>query len=118
MPELYLKTGTGKVADDISAEMLRLQWLGQHVAVPALMRFERTPDEAWLLMTALPGQTAYQLMARDAALRPVVTAALARFLRRLHAIPVSSCPFTSEHGYRLAQARADRCGTGRQGRFR
>lgn len=104
--ELYLKTGRGKVADDIGAEMLRLQWLGQHVAVPALLRFERTPDEAWLLMTALPGHTAYQLMARDAALRPAVTAALARFLRRLHAIPVSGCPFTSEHGYRLAQARA------------
>jgi aminoglycoside 3'-phosphotransferase-1 len=32
--------------------------------------------------------------------------AIAVFLRQLHAIPVSTCPFTSDHAYRLASARA------------
>lgn len=105
VPDLYLKHGMNAVADDMTDEMARLRWLAGYVPVPAVAHFVRTPDEAWLLMTAMPGKTAYQTLEERPEARPVVVAALATFLRRLHAIPVSECPFNSDHAYRLNRAR-------------
>lgn len=104
-PDLFLKHGQSSIAGDIADEMVRLRWLANHVPVPAVERFVFNPDEAWLLMTAVPGQTAYQVLEAHPEARIGVVDALARFLRRLHAIPISACPFTSDHAYRLAQAR-------------
>lgn len=104
-PALYLKHGTDAVADDIGLEMVKLRWLADYLPVPAVTQFARTGDEAWLLMTALPGQTAYQVMAARPDLQGAVVDALATFLHRLHAIPVDACPFTSGHACRLARAR-------------
>lgn len=61
-PDLFLKHGRAAVADDISDEMARLCWLGKYLPVPAVMHFTRTPDQAWLSMTALPGLTARQVL--------------------------------------------------------
>ena len=105
-PDLFLKHGKDAVADDITDEMVRLRWLGRHVSVPTVAHFARTPDEAWLFMTAVPGKTAYQVLEACPGRRLAVVDELAVFLRRLHAIPVTECPFTSDHGYRLACARA------------
>ncbi|GGC01490.1 aminoglycoside 3'-phosphotransferase [Pseudoduganella buxea] len=105
-PELYLKHGKDAVADDIGHEMVKLRWLADYLPVPAVTQFVRTQDEAWLLMTALPGHTAYQVMAARPDLQGAVVDALATFLRRLHVIPADACPFTSEHPYRLARARS------------
>lgn len=105
-PDLFLKYGKGAAADDIGDEEARLRWLGGYLPVPAVVHFTRTPDEAWLLMTALPGKTAYQVLETSPGQRVAVVDAMAGFLRRLHAIPTSACPFTSEHPYRLARARA------------
>ncbi|PTS89660.1 APH(3')-I family aminoglycoside O-phosphotransferase [Sphingomonas sp. HMWF008] len=105
-PDLFLKHGRDGVADDITDEMVRLRWLAGHLPVPEVVHFVRAPDEAWLLMTALPGRTAFQLL-DDAGEddRIAIVDALAGFLRRLHAIPLSDCPFASDHAYRLARAR-------------
>ncbi len=105
-PELYLKHGRGAVAAAIGDEAARLRWLAGRLAAPAVVRCARTPRAAWLLMTALPGNTAYQLLASCPAARPAVVDELALFLRRLHAIPVQDCPFAGGHGERLALARA------------
>ncbi len=105
-PELYLKHGRDAVADDIGHELVKLRWLAAYLPVPAVTQFVRTRDEAWLLMTALPGPTAYQVMAQRPELQPAVVDALATFLRRLHAIPATACPFTSDHAHRLALARS------------
>nr|WP_317893488.1 APH(3')-I family aminoglycoside O-phosphotransferase [uncultured Sphingomonas sp.] len=104
-PDLFLKHGQSSIAGDIADEMVRLRWLASHVPVPAVERFVFNPDEAWLLMTAVPGQTAYQVLEAHPEARIGVVDALANFLRRLHAIPISACPFTSDHAYRLAQVR-------------
>jgi aminoglycoside 3'-phosphotransferase-1 len=105
-PEMFLKHGVGPVADDITDEMVRLRWLAPHLPVPALAHFARTPEEAWLLMAAIPGQTAWQVLQASPGRRRAVVDALAAFLRRLHAIPLHACPFTSDHAWRLAHARA------------
>lgn len=105
-PDLYLKHGQRAVADDITNEMVRLRWLGAHIPVPSVEGFVETRGEAWLLMTALPGQTAYQCLEAQPDARPVIVDALVAFLRRLHAIPTDRCPFTSDHAFRLAQASA------------
>lgn len=104
-PDLFLKHGKDAVAGDLMDEMVRLRWLGGYVPTPAVTHFVATADEAWLLMTALPGATAYQILEDDPDGRMAVVDALAAFLRRLHAIPVSECPFNSDHRYRLGLAR-------------
>ncbi len=104
-PALYLKGGSGSVAGDVAAEADRLRWLAGHVPVPAVQQCIATRHKAWLLMTALPGRTAWQALAADRQGQRAVVDSLSAFLRRLHAIPVAGCPFDSGHVLRLAAAR-------------
>lgn len=104
-PDLFLKHGEGTVADDVTDEMARLRWLAEYLTVPTIIQFVRIPDQAWLLMTALPGQTAYQVLTSRPDDRLAIVDALVAFLRRLHAIPVGECPFNSDHALRLSRAR-------------
>jgi aminoglycoside 3'-phosphotransferase-1 len=104
-PDLFLKQGHGAVADDIVDEMTRLRWIGAYIPAPAVVHFVTVPGEAWLLMTALPGETAYQALEARPQDRLAIVDSLAVFLRRVHAIPVGECPFNSDHVYRLALAR-------------
>jgi len=104
--DLYIKHGRGPYADDLSAEAERMRWLAGYAAVPAVLHFARTADEAWLLMTALHGKTAYQLLQAYPEQQFAVVDQLARQLRRIHAIPVRDCPYASDHLSRLDSARA------------
>lgn len=104
--DLYLKLGKHDVADEITDEMARLLWLAGRISVPAVKHFVRTSSEAWLLMEAIPGKTAFEMLAASHDNHMSIVDALAKFLRRLHAIPVCECPFNSDHRYRLAHARA------------
>ena len=104
--DFYLKHGEAEIADDITDEMVRLRWLAGYVPVPAVVHFTRTEKEAWLLMTAIPGDSAYQILQTDPERRTAVVDAIARFLRQIHSVPTSACPFTSDLTYRLARARA------------
>lgn len=106
-PDLYLKHGRGSAAADLADELARLRWLAPYLPVPAVVQFARVadPEQAWLLLTALPGTTASAVLEAHPALGHVVVDALAAFLRRLHALPVSDCPFDAGHAVRLAQAR-------------
>ncbi|MFD1952480.1 APH(3')-I family aminoglycoside O-phosphotransferase [Sphingomonas arantia] len=105
-PDLFLKHGQGTVADDVTDELVRLGWLAAHSQVPAVRTFLRTPDEAWLLMTAIPGRTAYQMLVAQPDNGPAIVEALAVYLRQLHAIPTAACPFNADHTFRLSQAKA------------
>lgn len=105
-PDLYLKHATGSIADAVTAEMERLQWLAAYLPVPQIVDFARTPDHAWLLTTALPGRTAFQCLDSHDGSADRIVDALATFLRRLHAIPVVHCPFDSDPVTRLVEARA------------
>lgn len=106
-PDLYLKHGRGPAAADLADEAARLRWLAPHLPVPVVVQFGQAADrqQAWLLMTALPGTTASAVLEANPALRSTVVDALAAFLRRLHALPVAGCPFDAGPAVRLAQAR-------------
>lgn len=103
---LFLKYGEGVIAADVSDEMVRLRWLGGHVPMPAVVHFVHTSNQAWLLMSEVPGETAYQIMESCPDRRIGIVDAIAVFLRRIHSIPVGHCPFTSNHEYRMLRARA------------
>ncbi|MBX3301776.1 MAG: APH(3')-I family aminoglycoside O-phosphotransferase [Nitrospira sp.] len=104
-PDMFLKFGQNAVADDVADEATRLRWLARYLPVPTVAQCIRTSDGAWLLMTAMPGETAFQTLEAQPDSRFTIVDALAAFLRRLHAIPVDECPFNSGHTYRLALAR-------------
>ncbi|MBC7842441.1 MAG: aminoglycoside 3'-phosphotransferase [Gemmatimonadaceae bacterium] len=139
---MYLKHGTGRVAEEVFDEALRLRWLGRHVPVPPVrlviastesdraagagrtlvvasgqddgtLQLSRPvthahDEETWLLMDALPGRTAYEVLEASTDtpnVQRAVVDALVAFLRRVHAIPVETCPFITDHHRRLVHAR-------------
>lgn len=108
-PDLFLKHGEGRIAQDVTDEMARLRWLAGRAPVPEVVQFFAAPSEAWLLTTAVPGETAWQLLERCAAggggACDAVVDALADVLVRLHALAPDECPFNSDHRLRLAHAR-------------
>lgn len=104
-PALYLKCGLGAVAEDITAEMARLEWLAPRLPVPAVRHFVRRPGEAYLLTTAVPGRAAYHELVAHPDRRAGIAAALGRFLRAMHTLPLADCPFHAGHELRLVHAR-------------
>ena len=94
-PTLYLKQGTGRIAEDIADEAARLGWLAGRLEVPTIRHFARTADEASLLTTttAMPGETIDTVIEAAPERLPDLIAPLAAFLRPLHALPVDECPF-------------------------
>lgn len=104
-PTLYLKCGAGRVADDITAEFARLEWLAGRLPVPSVVHFVRSPGDAYLLTTAVPGKSADDYFVEHPGRRPEIVVALAGFLRVLHALPPAECPFNAGHELRMADAR-------------
>lgn len=102
----YLKQGEGEIAEAITDEMARLVWLRGRVAVPELVQFVRSPDMAWLLTTAMAGDTIDTLVEADPGCLAALLPSLAAFLRTLHALPIEQCPFNAGAPVRLAAARA------------
>ena len=105
-PDLFLKVGRGEVADQVADEWARLRWLGRHMRAPRPLAFLAEDEGAWLLTTAAPGRTAWQVLDAEPARRGAVVRELAAGLRRLHAIRTDLCPFDSRAPVRLAAARA------------
>jgi len=105
MDDLYLKMADAETLGDLVDEMVRLRWLSAHLPVPPLQGFGLEGGGGWMLTGRVPGRTAYQLLEEDPAAAPALAASLARFLRRLHAVPAERCPFNADHALRLAAAR-------------
>ena len=104
-PTLYLKFGAGKIADDITAEMVRLRWLARFGLVPQVYGFHCYAGQAWLLTTAVRGQSAYDCLISDQSGRPAIVEKLAKLLLRMHSLPLRDCPFKSDYELRMADAR-------------
>ncbi|MEK8031311.1 APH(3') family aminoglycoside O-phosphotransferase [Ideonella sp. DXS29W] len=104
--DLYLKHGRGEAAVSVADEAQRLRWLAENDGpAPAVLHAEHSAGEAWLLTSAVPGRTAHEWLTDRPSQGAQIATALADALRRLHALPVSSCPFLAGHERRLAEAR-------------
>jgi len=100
----YIKWNPAGSGESLAAEVERLRWLSGRHPVPQVVGYHAT-DQAEVLRTdALPGRSAVDevwLARPDQAVR-----ALAVGLRRLHALPVASCPYDWGVGARIAEAAA------------
>ena len=101
----FLKYGAGRAFPDIVAEHARLVWLQGRIPVPRVLHFTATDKAAWLLTTAMPGRMAEELLEDRAAPRAAIVFSVARFLRALHDLAITDCPFDASHPVRLADAR-------------
>lgn len=104
-PTLYGKSGRGSVAEDITAEFVRLRWLARRVPCPTVHGFAAVDDEAMLLTTAMPGRSAWEMLTHDGTRGEAIAAAVGSFLRSMHALPVEDCPFDASVVVRVAAAR-------------
>jgi len=104
-PTLYLKTGTGRVAHDITAEFARLEWLAGRLPVPKVCVFVREAEASYLLTTAVAGQSAYAYLESHPKRRAETVRSLAQFLRVVHSLPLAECPFHAGHAMRMAFAK-------------
>jgi aminoglycoside 3'-phosphotransferase-1 len=100
----FLKHGGGAVAKDIVREAARLQWLADRIPCPRVACFHEGQGAAWLLTTAVSGQSGDEWLERDPARLPAIIHGAATVLRRLHAVPAADCPFSAELGDRLDAA--------------
>jgi aminoglycoside 3'-phosphotransferase I len=100
-----LKYGHGDYAADVTDEAARLRWLVGRVPAPEVIGSADENDNAWLVMTAVAGQTAYQMLKLTPEFHGEIVDALASFLRTFHQVPIADCPFDSGLELRLALAR-------------
>lgn len=87
----------------LGAEIERLAWAGQFIAVPRVVATGQDAAGEWVVTTALPGVNAVEA---DWRLRPAEAArAIGRGLRQMHeALPVARCPFSWSPQLRVARA--------------
>ncbi len=105
-PDRFLKRSSGVLADDIRDETARMRWAAGRLPVPQVLGSEDDGTMATLLMSALPGICASDIVAQ--ALLPPATVArmLADALRLLHSTPLGDCPFDHTPHTTLARAAA------------
>lgn len=92
---LYLKIADGASAGLVVDEIARLRWLAGRVPAARIVAAGEGEASAWLLTEALPGSTVGSWMRRDRGRAVRAAEEMARFLRRLHALPTDECPFDS-----------------------
>lgn len=102
----FLKIGRGTARDELVAEMTRLAWVSGHCMVPETVCFALDRDVAWLLTTAMDGEGADAALSREASSAGLIVDGIAAYLRDLHALPISSCPYAAMLEGRMAEAKA------------
>jgi aminoglycoside phosphotransferase len=99
---VYLKTAPHGGPEDLSIEHDRLRWLHGRLPVPEVLAFHMDGEDDLLLLSELPGTPAHRL---DASLRAMALQVVVEALRRIHAVPVSDCPFRRTTQDEIAEAR-------------
>lgn len=100
--ERYLKHAPPALHCVLSEERHKLGWLQGVLPVPDILGWEVDGEDAYLLLTALPGR-----MACDAHYRrdiPLVAGTVGRALRCIHAVPLARCPFDERVDAKLERA--------------
>ena len=101
----FLKAGPVGGAHPVEDEIVRLEWMtSKGLPVPCIIAHVVEDDVQYLVTEALPGVDASAYRG-DGGPRAVV-AALATALKRLHATPITGCPFRHDASSRLREASA------------
>ncbi|HYW51842.1 MAG TPA: APH(3') family aminoglycoside O-phosphotransferase, partial [Gemmatimonadaceae bacterium] len=103
-PVLYLKHGAEQIARDIVSEFARLDWLADRLPVARVRHFVHTTQAAWLLTDAVAGQSAYSCLVEQPERGADIVEELVRFMRMIHGLPITDCPFHAGHRLRMADA--------------
>jgi aminoglycoside phosphotransferase len=111
-PTRFLKIATGNTRRDLHVERARLEWLRGKLPVPSVLYFEEDSTAQYLLLSAIDGVDASQLVGHS---DPVhLISALAQALRQVHTLGIQNCPFDRRLetvfgvlGRRIAQSSAD-----------
>jgi aminoglycoside 3'-phosphotransferase-2 len=100
----FLKIAVGQYIEDLNQEIKRTKWLrAQRINVPRILQATVDAEVAAVLMSSIDGQPV-----EESCGSPMdVVNAVAKGLAQLHALPVSSCPYSENVSIRLARARAD-----------
>lgn len=104
-PVAYLKIARRGTADDLQPELARLLWLDAYregLPVPRVQYYGESGDWQYLLIESLPGVGIHDELLRDHL--PDVLTITAQTLRRIHEIPVGTCPFDMTLDVKIAQA--------------
>ena len=87
---------------DLSPEVQRLEWAGQHISVPRVLSVGEDQEGRWFVSTPLAGESAVSPRWQREPEAAVVT--IGRGLRLMHdSLPVVSCPFSWSVQVRLAE---------------
>ncbi|GAB3209289.1 aminoglycoside 3'-phosphotransferase [Marinactinospora endophytica] len=90
--------------DELTAEADRCAWLGRAgIGAPEVVDLDDDGERAWLVTTEVPGRPLSGEW--PAHHRAPIVAALARFTRHLHDLPVADCPFDRRLSVTLPLAR-------------
>lgn len=102
-PSLFLKRELAGPFAELPDEATRLRWLaGAGIDCPDVIAQDRHDGQNWLLISAMPGR---DLSAVSITPHQCIEI-LAKALRLLHAIDISTCPFDHSLSNRLALAKA------------
>ncbi len=101
-PPAYLKVSEGWRLAELRHEHEVLRWLDGRLGAPRVVDYTEA-DGGSLLLEEIPGPTALHLALSADPGR--LMGALARALRRVHALPVESCPFPRRAAGVVAEAR-------------
>lgn len=102
-PPRYLKMAQGAAVAALREEIARTRWLAHRgLRVPDILRVDDRAEQVTVLTAAMPG------VAAEASLLPAprLVEALARGLKRVHALPPAECPFDESLAARLSRAAA------------
>ncbi len=101
----YRKRGAGRHASLIVEEHARLQWIAGRLSAPEIVSFSLERETATLITTAIPGMSARQVLEAGLLDGATLVDLLADFMRALHGLPATECPFSLPLDRRLAMAR-------------
>lgn len=95
-PTLFLKRSEAAYSAGRRDEAARLRWLYGKLPVPEVVHFHEDEHGATLVMTAVSGLDLTKFNGESSEVKRRLTEALARALRRFHALDTHGCPF--DHG--------------------
>jgi aminoglycoside phosphotransferase len=100
---LYLKTLVNNDVESFQVDVDRLEWLKGKLPVPGVLSFEVVGNHEFLLLSEVSGINGVEQMELSSA--EDLTCQLAKGLRQVHDVDISSCPLDERTSSKLQRAK-------------